>query len=169
MNQRKKLSFIKTIQIEKLWNKYNLIWSPNPEVNILAGINGSGKSTLLKLINHALTDFKELRQEEKINCNKLKIIFNNDMVNEYFFSDGKLNHTEQKYSTSDLINTIFISTFDMSVRNKEIEKLSQDIETPLDMELYQLINTFLSKEVTTQPPYIGNSSKLPQYIVIEWH
>src|SRR3990172_10230702 len=102
MNQRKKLSFIKTIQIEKLWNKYNLIWSPNPEVNILAGINGSGKSTLLKLINHALTDFKELRQEEKINCNKLKIIFNNDMVNEYFFSDGKLNHTEQKYSTSDL-------------------------------------------------------------------
>ncbi len=36
--------------IKKLWNKYDIEWNLNEDVNILAGINGSGKTTILNLI-----------------------------------------------------------------------------------------------------------------------
>lgn len=33
-----------------LWDKYNVSFSPHPNVNIIVGINGSGKTTLLSEI-----------------------------------------------------------------------------------------------------------------------
>lgn len=43
-------NYIRRIEIHNLWNRMNIGWDLNPEVNILSGINGIGKSTIL---NHA--------------------------------------------------------------------------------------------------------------------
>ncbi|MDM8522005.1 AAA family ATPase [Desulfococcaceae bacterium HSG8] len=136
------------MEVEGLWNKYNIRWEPDPEVNILVGRNGSGKSTLLNLLNQALTDGDFF---ERTDCQRLKITFDNDKFNEYFFVEGKAERIVKKIlSTNDLISVIYISTFDMSVRNKEIENFSEDIRTPLDIELNELINTFSRYQFSKQ-------------------
>ncbi|MBQ8673725.1 MAG: ATP-binding protein [Bacteroides sp.] len=40
-------NYIRRIEINGLWQRYNIAWDLNPEVNILSGINGVGKSTIL--------------------------------------------------------------------------------------------------------------------------
>lgn len=39
-----------------LWDKYNVSFTPHPDVNIIVGINGSGKTTLLTEIEKAVKD-----------------------------------------------------------------------------------------------------------------
>ena len=41
------ISKIAKVEIKSLWNRFDLSWTLNPDVNILSGINGSGKSTIL--------------------------------------------------------------------------------------------------------------------------
>ena len=45
-----KISYISKIEIKGLWNRFDITWNLNPDVNVLSGGNGSGKSTLLKII-----------------------------------------------------------------------------------------------------------------------
>jgi putative ABC transporter, ATP-binding protein len=40
----------------RLWDKYNVSFTPHPDVNIIVGINGSGKTTLLTEIEKAVKD-----------------------------------------------------------------------------------------------------------------
>lgn len=40
-------NYIRRIEITALWERYNIAWDLNPDVNILSGINGVGKSTIL--------------------------------------------------------------------------------------------------------------------------
>lgn len=40
-------NYIRRIEITSLWDRYNITWDLNPDVNILSGINGVGKSTIL--------------------------------------------------------------------------------------------------------------------------
>lgn len=42
-----KANYIRRIEINGLWNKYNIAWNLCPDVNILSGINGVGKTTIL--------------------------------------------------------------------------------------------------------------------------
>jgi predicted ATPase len=46
---------IKKVEIKGLWNRFDLSWTLNPDVNVLSGINGSGKSTILNGIVQTLT------------------------------------------------------------------------------------------------------------------
>jgi predicted ATP-binding protein involved in virulence len=50
-------TYIKQINIEGLWNRYDVEWTLHPDVNILIGENGSGKSTILTLLRCALPKF----------------------------------------------------------------------------------------------------------------
>ena len=43
----KNASYIRRIEIEGLWHRYNVAWNLRPDVNILAGVNGVGKTTIL--------------------------------------------------------------------------------------------------------------------------
>ena len=46
-----------------LWNKYNVHFNANEDVNIIVGINGSGKTTLLnELYKHALDNIEDKNQ-----------------------------------------------------------------------------------------------------------
>lgn len=40
-------NYIARIEIDGLWNRFNIRWDLQPEVNILSGINGVGKTTIL--------------------------------------------------------------------------------------------------------------------------
>lgn len=42
-----KANYIRRIEIEGLWNRYDIGWNLRPDVNILAGVNGVGKTTIL--------------------------------------------------------------------------------------------------------------------------
>jgi len=47
-----KMSYIKKIEISKLFGELDINWFLDPKVNILIGKNGSGKTTLLRLIKN---------------------------------------------------------------------------------------------------------------------
>lgn len=40
-------SYIKRIEIHRLWNRYDIAWDLRPDVNILSGLNGMGKTTII--------------------------------------------------------------------------------------------------------------------------
>ena len=40
-------NYIRRIEIDGLWHRYDIAWDLRPDVNILAGINGVGKTTIL--------------------------------------------------------------------------------------------------------------------------
>lgn len=44
---RTRANYIRRIEIQGLWNKYNIAWNLRPDVNILSGVNGVGKTTIL--------------------------------------------------------------------------------------------------------------------------
>lgn len=74
-------SYIKKIEITKLWNKKNVEWHLNQDVNILAGINGSGKTTILDLVSGTLVGI--LKPETAMMAESVKITFNNDEYVDY--------------------------------------------------------------------------------------
>lgn len=45
----KQANYITRIEIDGLWNRFNIDWHLRPDVNILSGINGIGKSTILNM------------------------------------------------------------------------------------------------------------------------
>jgi energy-coupling factor transporter ATP-binding protein EcfA2 len=73
---------ISKIIINGLWDKYDLEWNLNPDVNILSGVNGSGKSTVLQCVYSLLQGFmNDTRPSRRINSiMKLRIVFNEEKV-----------------------------------------------------------------------------------------
>ena len=49
--------YISRVEIAKLWNRYDVAWDLNPDVNILSGVNGSGKSTILNAIAEVMGNY----------------------------------------------------------------------------------------------------------------
>lgn len=58
----KQANYIKRIEIDKLWGRFNIAWDLRPDVNILSGINGVGKTTIL---NRSVTYLEYLSGEVK--------------------------------------------------------------------------------------------------------
>lgn len=68
-------NYIKRIEIHGLWQRYNIVWNLEPDVNILSGINGGGKSTILnRSINYLEQTSGEVKSDEK---QGVKVIFDN--------------------------------------------------------------------------------------------
>lgn len=55
-------NYIKRIEIDGLWGRYNIVWDLRPDVNILSGINGVGKTTIL---NRSVNYLEQLSGEVK--------------------------------------------------------------------------------------------------------
>lgn len=68
-------NYIKRIEIHGLWQRYNIVWNLEPDVNILSGINGGGKSTILnRSVNYLEQTTGKVKSDEK---QGVKIIFDN--------------------------------------------------------------------------------------------
>lgn len=57
---RTRANYIRRIEIQGLWNKYNIAWDLRPDVNILSGVNGVGKTTIL---NRSVTFLESIAGE----------------------------------------------------------------------------------------------------------
>ncbi len=58
----KQANYIRRIEINGLWGRFNIAWDLRPDVNILSGINGVGKTTIL---NRSVNYLEELSGEMK--------------------------------------------------------------------------------------------------------
>ncbi len=76
------IKYIKKVEIKNLWNKYDIEWNLNEDINILAGINGIGKTTILNLIRDTI--FGKFRKSiTNVLLDDIKITFNTDQYIEY--------------------------------------------------------------------------------------
>jgi predicted ATP-binding protein involved in virulence len=128
-------SYIKRIEISKLWGKYDIVWDNlHPDVNILVGINGSGKSTLLGILSALFS--------EKIDINKfnfesveLKGLEYRDISNKFNFSFKYVKAVGGAHNLENEFQVEYISTFDVPT-----DKYNLEInESPLMLEIRKLL------------------------------
>jgi len=116
---------IKKLLVEKLWDRYTFSIDFNEQVTILIGKNGSGKSTILNLIDKSLSNNNITYQLKKIELLSLE----NKIIS---------NKKEFEY--------LFLSTFDMEIKNQKIVKKNYNsksyIKTELDVILNNLVTNF---------------------------
>ena len=68
-------NYIKRIEINALWNRFNIAWDLRPDVNILSGINGVGKSTILnRSVSYLEQTTGQVKSDEK---NGVQVFFDN--------------------------------------------------------------------------------------------
>ncbi|WP_321481122.1 AAA family ATPase [uncultured Bacteroides sp.] len=69
----KQANYIKRIEIDNLWGRFNIAWDLRPDVNILSGINGVGKTTILnRSVNYLDFLTGEVKSDEK---NGVRVFF----------------------------------------------------------------------------------------------
>ena len=78
------IKYIKKVEIQGLWGRYDIEWNLNSDVNVLAGINGSGKSTILDCISGLITMGK-IHSSYLGNVKKVKLFFDNNRCLPYQF------------------------------------------------------------------------------------
>jgi len=136
--------YIKSVFIKNLWQKGDITWNMEPDVNILVGINGSGKSTILNLIFEALQS--EISDESKKRyfslISELTIRFSDDTF-VIVDSSGDRFPTNIDHLELDLMK---ISTFDIS---NSLDDLISDLQ--LQFEIYQK-NLYKRFEESLKPP-----------------
>ncbi|ERI88376.1 hypothetical protein HMPREF1981_00577 [Bacteroides pyogenes F0041] len=71
----KQANFIRRIEIDGLWKRYDIAWDLRPDVNILSGINGVGKTTI---INRAVDYLEQLPGNFKSDVKKGVHLFFDD-------------------------------------------------------------------------------------------
>lgn len=107
----KEIKYIAKVEISRLWNKSNISWDLNNDVNILSGTNGSGKTTILDficgLISTGTIPSIHLGLAEKI-----KLIFNNKKFIDYehIKINDSIKNIEQKANNGDYKCKEIIST-----------------------------------------------------------
>lgn len=59
-------NYIKRIEINELWGRFDITWDLRPDVNILSGINGVGKTTILnRSVGYLEEHSGEVKSDEK--------------------------------------------------------------------------------------------------------
>lgn len=123
----KQANYIRRIEIDGLWKRFNIIWDLRPDVNILSGINGVGKTTIL---NRSVSYLEELSGEMK---NGMK-----DGVYIYF------DDPEATYIPYDVIRSydrpLIMGDFTARMADK-------NVKSELDWQLYLLQRRYLDYQV----------------------
>ncbi|MDM8564794.1 AAA family ATPase [Candidatus Halobeggiatoa sp. HSG11] len=142
-----KIKYIKKVEIKNMWNKYDIEWNLNENVNILAGDNGSGKTTILDLI--AGTIHGELEERMATMVDEVKVTFNNDKyvtyqkVNAIFSHQADLGITKKELQ--EILPMGIVSTFDQPLLIREaINKLDKTVRTELDGQIFFLGREYLN-------------------------
>lgn len=97
-----KINYIQQVDISGLWQRYDILWNLNPDVNILAGINGSGKSTILDCIC-SLVSIGTIHDFHLRKLKGIKIYFDNKKyINyEYIKIKDSIKNIEEKANKGD--------------------------------------------------------------------
>lgn len=135
------IKYIKKVEIKKLWNKYDIEWNLNEDVNILAGINGSGKTTILNLI--AATILGKFEKGITNLVDNVKITFNN---NKFFTLKQKQNTSEELLK---VLGIDIINTFDNQLKEYETlgKLIDEEVTTELDLQIYLLQKQYFEYQI----------------------
>jgi predicted ATPase len=135
---------IAKVEIKSLWDRFDLLWELDADVNILSGINGSGKSTVLSCIANLITTGR-LHEALMGLVEKVVITFNNSEYIE--FEHLKINDTirniEKKAKKDDRYKTILTSIKERegvnykNIKSVEIGMGTTSLEN-MEMSLEQL-------------------------------
>ncbi len=126
----KQAKYIKRIEIDKLWGRFNITWDLRPDVNILSGINGVGKTTILnRSVDHLERITGKIKNDGK---NGVRI----------FFDDP-----EATFIPYDVIHSYDKPLFAVETNRAPVE----GVVTELDWQLYLLQRRYLDYQVN-----IGN-------------
>lgn len=125
------MTYIKKIEIRKLFGELDINWSLDPKVNILIGKNGSGKTTLLRLLKQILNPSHEICLASGIDSIRIEL---ND--NKYIYASKD---SETKLVPPE-INLCYINTFDWY----QPDNSRANQKTELDVVLEPLINDWKS-------------------------
>ncbi len=123
--------FIKQIYIKNLWQKGNIVWNLQNDVNVLVGINGSGKSTILNLVSEALQ--AEISEEAKKKyfslISEITIHFSDDTFiivdssgERFPVNINHLNLSLTKISTFDIANSLDDLIADLQLKYEIYQK-----------------------------------------------
>lgn len=136
-------SYIRRIEIHRLWNRYDIAWDLRPDVNILSGINGVGKTTILnRSVSYLEQTTGQVKSDEK---NGVRVFFDNphasfipyDVIRSYdrpLIMGDFTARMADPHVRSELDWQIYLLQrryldYQVNIGNKMIELLSSDRET----------------------------------------
>lgn len=140
------ITHLTKIEIKGLWDKYDIVWDLNSDVNVLAGINGSGKTTIINCIfelffyDVILTNDRNMAKSVQLNFNDGESIFFEEGISLSYSNEGDFKKLRP--------NMNLIRTFDIEVKPQELLKKADDkVNTELDFELWILQKEYLNYQV----------------------
>lgn len=136
------IKYIKKVEIQGLFGRYDIEWNLHPDVNVLAGINGSGKSTILN-------SFLELSYSISLSIDsslkKFKSI-NISLDNNKTYKFNPYIAYFESYYPNIIIN--LVRSFDAPLQSSEIlQKTDKEIITELDFELWLLQREYAKYQI----------------------
>lgn len=104
------INYIKRVEISGLWDRFDIEWDLNPDVNIIAGINGIGKTTILDCI-YALVSIGRIPDPYLGILKKINLFFDNGkpISYEYIKIIDTIKNIEKKAKNGDIISQEFMS------------------------------------------------------------
>ena len=119
--------YIKQIEIDSLWSgKKHILWTLDPQVNILSGINGVGKSTILNKV------FKSVNT-------------NGDLINHLLKG---VHITAEPEDATHVRFDIIRSLDSPMLDNETLNMVDSRITSALDFQLYHLQRKYLDYQVS---------------------
>ncbi len=140
------ITHLTKIEIKGLWDKYDIVWDLNSDVNVLAGINGSGKTTIINCI-FELFFYDVILTNDRNTAKSVQLNFNDG--ESIFFEEGiSLSHSNEGDFKKLRPNMNLIRTFDIEAKPQELlKKANDEVNTELDFELWILQKEYLNYQV----------------------
>jgi predicted ATPase len=143
--------YINQLIIKGLWNRFDVNWTLNPDVNILVGENGTGKSTILNLIANRWDKKEQPHHNEPY----LELgIMPNSPQSQWMM----LPSASESYKSLSGIDIQFIKTFDApfyTLTEKEMKRKPY-IKSTLDEELENAIAQYVDYQLNISNEIIFN-------------
>ena len=140
------IHYIKRVEIQGLWQKFDIVWDLNPDVNILAGVNGSGKTTVINIMYFSLLghdinrDFNKIEEINFVFNDNQKILSDLIRMRSFLIKDSN-KHTKKPFDYQ-VMNAVTERFAEKTKEVKELEGFSTNSVFNNILNTIDIINTF---------------------------
>jgi len=142
------INYIKRVEISGLWDRFDIEWELNPDVNIIAGFNGIGKTTILDCI-YGLVSIGRISDPYLGIVKKINLFFDNGkpISYEYIKIEDTIKNIEKQAENGDIMAQEFMSELKEREDYKKIHSVKserhkisfEDLQMTVD-EINKVIN-----------------------------